>query len=136
MFWEILLLQLHSTGKFITSVISKKSWVSFEKHLFSKKTHFLKVLRIFNVSVACNSKFATFSNSTKIQDFFFRNVSTFLLKKPVIWTFSVFSPFESHSTENSLCLAFLNFFKICPRKPIEFFEKKNIFWTFWEISLF
>ncbi len=136
MFWEILLLQLHSTEKFITSVISKKSWVFFEKHLFPQKTHFLKVRRNFTVSVACNSKLATFSNSTKIQNFFLRKVSSFLLKKPVIWTFSVFSPFESHSTENSLRLAFLKTFKICPRKPIELFEKKTFFERFEEFHYF
>ncbi len=136
MFWQILLLQLHSTEKFITSVISKKSWVFFEKHLFSKKTHFLKVLRNFTVSVACNSKFATSSNSTKIQDFFWETYLLFLLKKPVLWTFWVFSPVRSHSSENSLPSAILETFKIFSRKPIKFFLKQLNFRTFWEFSLF
>ncbi len=53
-------------------------------------------------------------------------VSTFLLKKPVIWTFSVFSPIESLSTESSLSLAILKTFKIFSRERTEFFQKNSV----------
>ncbi len=135
-FWEILLFQLHSTGKFITSVISKLSTVFFKKHLFVfEKTQFLKVLSKFTLSVALSSMFATFSNSTKIQDFFEKGFYFSFKKTSHMNVFSFFTNWFAFYRKFAL-FSDLKTFKIFSRQPIEFFSKKLNFWTFWEFLVF
>ncbi len=87
------------------------------------KTQFLSILRNFTVSVEFSSKFTTSSSSTKIQDFFENFINSFLLKRPVMWTFWFFSPSESHSSENSLPLAIFQRSRFFPENLSSFFKK-------------
>ncbi len=54
---------------------------------------------------------------------FSRKVSTFPLKKPVIWSFQFFLPFEMQSSENSLLLAIFKHSRFFPENLSSFFKK-------------
>ena len=88
-FWEILLIQLHSTANMLplSFFLEIGFFLSRDPSIFLKKiTNFSNVLRILTFSVALWCKFATFSDFRKNQEFF-RKTNFFFKKKPSFESF-------------------------------------------------
>ena len=78
-FWDIFLIQLQSASKWLLLVVSKKTqdflWTT---KFFSRRNHFLNVLRSLTISVASYNKFLYLAISKKY--FFFEKPIYFFLK--------------------------------------------------------
>ena len=65
-FWDIFLIQLQSASNWSLLAVSKKSQDNFwTTNFFSRRNHFLKVLRSLTNSVASYNKFLSLAISTK-----------------------------------------------------------------------
>ena len=99
-FWEILLFQSHFTANLLPLAILKKFNIFFSKNQsIFLRTQTLNVLRNLTFLVAFYGKFATFSNSEKIQ-YFSRKTHLFLWKKnPIFERFEKFYYFSRISRQ-------------------------------------
>ena len=96
----------------------------------------MNVLRNFTILVAFYGKFATFSDSEKIQYFFFEKPIYFFKKTQILnvlinfFTLVAFyGTFATFSDPEKIQYFF-------SKNPSVFLKKKTNFWTFWEILLF
>ena len=102
----------------------------FEKPIyFIYYCQFLNVLWGLTFSVAFYHKFATFSNFLKKINLFSKNPPFFPTKKPKLWTFWEFLPFQSLSAAIMLHLLFFFNKTFFFEEPF-FCSKKPKVWTF------
>ena len=123
MFWDMLLFKSHFPANLVPLAILKNQNFLQKKpvYIFGKSQN-LNVSRIFIISVAFYSKFATSNIFQKnIQDFSPENPS-FSFKKPKFWTLRENFLFQSHSTANLLPLASL-------KKLMNFFPKTHLIFS-------
>ena len=82
-FWEIFLIQLQSASKWLLLVVSKKTqdflWTT---KFFSRRNHFLNVLRSLTISVASYNKFLSLAISKKY--FFFEKPLYFFYQNQIL----------------------------------------------------
>ena len=75
-FWDIFLIQLQSASKWLLLVVSKKTQdIFWTTNFFSRRNHFLNVLRSLTNSVASYNKVLSLAISTK--SIFFRKTLIF-----------------------------------------------------------